>query len=52
LFAELKGWMEQTLPRVSGKSDLAGAIRYLLTHFPQPIFACDGVLLMHKRRPA
>jgi transposase len=33
LFAELKGWMEQTLPRVSGKSDLAGAIRYALSRW-------------------
>ena len=33
LFADLKGWMEQTLPRVSGKSDLAGAIRYALSRW-------------------
>jgi hypothetical protein len=33
LFADLKGWMEQTLRRVSGKSDLAGAIRYALSRW-------------------
>jgi hypothetical protein len=33
LFADLKGWMEQTLPRVSGKSDLASAIRYALSRW-------------------
>jgi hypothetical protein len=33
LFADLKGGMEQTLPRVSGKSDLAGAIRCALSRW-------------------
>jgi transposase len=33
LFAGLKGWMERALPRVSGKSDLAGAIRYALSRW-------------------
>jgi transposase len=33
LFADLRGWMEQTLRRVSGKSDLAGAIRYALSRW-------------------
>ena len=33
VFADLKGWMEQTLRRVSGKSDLAGAIRYALSRW-------------------
>jgi transposase len=33
LFADLRGWMEKTLPRVSGKSDLAGAIRYALSRW-------------------
>jgi transposase len=33
LFADLKAWMERTLPRVSGKSDLAGAIRYALSRW-------------------
>jgi transposase len=33
LFADLKDWMEQTLPRISGKSDLAGAIRYALSRW-------------------
>jgi transposase len=33
LFADLKHWMEQTLPRISGKSDLAGAIRYALSRW-------------------
>jgi hypothetical protein len=35
LLDELKGWLEATLPRVSAKSDLAGAIRYTLKHWPQ-----------------
>jgi transposase len=33
LFADLRGWMEKTLPRLSGKSDLAGAIRYSLSRW-------------------
>jgi transposase len=31
LFAELKVWLEKTLARISGKSELAGAIRYTLS---------------------
>jgi transposase len=33
LFADLKRWMEKTLPRVSSKSNLAGAIRYALSRW-------------------
>ena len=33
LFADLRRWMEKTLPRVSGKSDLAVAIRYALSRW-------------------
>lgn len=33
LFADLHGWMEKTLARISGKSDLAGAIRYALSRW-------------------
>jgi hypothetical protein len=33
VFADLRGWMEKTLTRVSGKSDLAGAIRYALSRW-------------------
>jgi transposase len=33
LFAELKIWLEQTLARLSGKSELAGAIRYTLSRW-------------------
>jgi transposase len=33
LFANLRTWLEHTLKRVSGKSDLAGAIRYMLTRW-------------------
>ena len=33
LFAGLKGWLEQTLARISGKTDLAVAIRYALTRW-------------------
>jgi len=35
LLDELKAWMEASLRRVSGKSDLAGAIRYALTRWAQ-----------------
>jgi hypothetical protein len=31
LFAELRTWLEKTLRRISGKSELAGAIRYTLS---------------------
>ena len=33
LFAGLKDWLESSLRRISGKSDLAGAIRYTLTRW-------------------
>jgi hypothetical protein len=33
LFADLRGWLEKTLARVSGKSDLAVAIRYTLSRW-------------------
>jgi transposase len=33
LFANLRAWLEQTLTRISGKTDLAGAIRYMLTRW-------------------
>jgi transposase len=33
VFAELQCWMEKTLPRISAKSDLAGAIRYALSRW-------------------
>jgi transposase len=33
LFAALRQWLESTLSRISGKSDLAGAIRYTLSRW-------------------
>ena len=33
LFADLRTWLEQTLMRISGKSQMAGAIRYMLTRW-------------------
>jgi transposase len=33
LFAGLKDWMDRTLARISGKTDLAAAIRYALTRW-------------------
>lgn len=33
LFEELKAWLEATLPKLSGKSDLATAMRYTLTRW-------------------
>jgi len=33
LLADLRSWFEQTLGRISGKSDLAGAIRYALSRW-------------------
>jgi len=33
LFAGLKGWMDQTLARISGKTELAAAIRYALARW-------------------
>jgi transposase len=35
LLDDLKAWFEATLPRISGKSELAGAIRYALTRWSQ-----------------
>ena len=35
LLAELKAWMEASLRRISGKSELAGAIRYALSRWAQ-----------------
>ena len=35
LLEELKAWMEASLRRISGKSELAGAIRYALTRWTQ-----------------
>jgi transposase len=41
----LHGWLEATLPRLSGSSDLAGAIRYMLRHWSGLIlFLDDGRL--------
>lgn len=33
LFANMRTWLEQTLTRVSGKTPIAGAIRYMLTRW-------------------
>ena len=33
LFANLRTWLQQTLTRVSGKTPIAGAIRYMLTRW-------------------
>jgi transposase len=33
LFANLRTWLEQTLTRISGKSQMASAIRYMLTRW-------------------
>ena len=33
LFANMRIWLEQTLPRISGKTQMAGAIRYMLTRW-------------------
>ena len=33
LFTDLRAWLEKTQARISGKSDLAGAIRYTLTRW-------------------
>lgn len=33
LFADLRAWLEMTLARISGKSELAGAIRYALARW-------------------
>jgi len=35
LLADIKGWIEATLPRISGKSELATAIRYALSRWTQ-----------------
>jgi transposase len=58
LFANLRAWLEQTLPRTSGKTDLAGAIRYILTRWDAlPLVLRDGRACMdnnaaeHAMRP-
>jgi hypothetical protein len=33
LFSDLRIWLEQTLTRISGKSELAGAVRYMLSRW-------------------
>ena len=33
MFTDLRAWLEKTQARISGKSDLAGAIRYTLTRW-------------------
>lgn len=33
LLANMRIWLEQTLPRISGKTQMAGAIRYMLTRW-------------------
>lgn len=33
LFADLRGWLDATLTRIAGKSELAGAIRYALARW-------------------
>jgi transposase len=33
LLDDIKGWLQATLPRISGKSELAGAIRYALNRW-------------------
>jgi transposase len=41
----LKAWLDTTLPRISAKSELAGAIRYAAKHWPQLIrYRDDGRL--------
>ena len=35
LLGGIKGWLEATLPRISGKSELATAIRYALSRWAQ-----------------
>jgi transposase len=43
LLANLKAWLESTLPKLSGKSDLAAAMRYALNRWDALIrFAHDG----------
>jgi hypothetical protein len=41
LIEELRLWFDATLPRLSGKSDLAGAIRYARSRWPQLCRYCD-----------
>jgi transposase len=41
LLGDLKAWFEASLRRVSGKSDLAGAIRYALSRWVQLTRYCD-----------
>ena len=45
LIAGLKAWLEATLPKLSGKSDLAAAMRYALTRWDALIrYAHDGCI--------
>jgi transposase len=45
LVAALKAWLEATLPKLSGKSELAGAMRYALNRWPALIrYLDDGRL--------
>lgn len=47
LLAELKGFFEETLLKISGKSSLAGAIRYALTRWDALLrYTTDGRLEM------
>ena len=41
LLAELKTWLEATRPKLSGKSDLAAAIRYALSRWDALTRYCD-----------
>ena len=41
LLVDLRAWLEATLARVSGKSELAGAIRYATSRWPQLTGYCD-----------
>jgi transposase len=43
LFTDLRAWLEKTQAHISGKSDLAGAIRYTLTRWNAlPLVLRDG----------
>ncbi len=43
LIADLKAWLEATLPKISGKSELAKAMRYALSRWPALCcYANDG----------
>jgi len=41
LLDDFKAWLDATLPRISGKSELAGAIRYAASRWPQLTRYCD-----------